>query len=41
MRKGIEILKTIAEGKNRWGEIKRGVGFIEGIEIDDKISMSY
>jgi len=30
------ILKTAAEGKNRWSEIKRSLELLEGIEIDDK-----
>jgi AAA+ ATPase superfamily predicted ATPase len=30
------ILKTVAEGKNRWSEIKRSLELLEGIEIDDK-----
>jgi len=30
------ILKIVAEGKTRWGEIKRSLEFLEGIEIDDK-----
>jgi AAA+ ATPase superfamily predicted ATPase len=30
------ILKIVAEGKNRWSEIKKSLELIEGIEIDDK-----
>ena len=31
-----EILKAIAQGRNRWSEIKRAVELVEGVEIDDK-----